>query len=493
MKVFKDASEEEINEVLKRSSKAFSFYRKTSLHTRAAFMKEIAAGIGEIAGELLETAMRETNLGKERLLGELKRTQFQLTSYAEACEKGEWLCARIDHADSSRTPPKPDIRKTMIPLGPVVVFGASNFPFAYSTAGGDTACALAAGCTVIVKAHPAHPGTSDMVASAVKAAARKSSLPEEVFEHVHGAGNDVGKWLVSHPFTKSVGFTGSYAGGMALFNWANQRKSPIPVFAEMGSVNPVYLLPGKLANSAAEVAKMYAGSITLSCGQFCTNPGIMVGIRGEGLAVFKAELATEIKKINPQPMLHAGISKSYAEKRKKVLAGDEVKLLAESALEAGENEGIPTVTTVTAATFIRNNELHGEIFGHYSLLVECNDEAEMLEVARVMEGQLTSTIIATEQELVSSGELIDEILAKCGRIIYNGVPTSVEVCLSMQHGGPFPASTDSRFTAVGADAISRFARPVCFQNWRNDQLPVELQNDNKLQILRTINNITGFD
>jgi NADP-dependent aldehyde dehydrogenase len=493
MKVFPDATESQINEVLMRSNKAFSVYRRSGLKSRAAFLRQIAGRIGEIGDVLVDTAMGETNLGRDRLMGELKRTLFQLTSYAEACEKGEWLRARIDHADLSRVPPKPDLRKTLVPVGPVVVFGASNFPFAYSTAGGDTACALAAGCTVIVKAHPAHPETSELVAGAIKEAVVKCSLPDGVFEHVHGAGNDVGKWLVCHSLTKSVGFTGSYMGGMALFNWANQRKEPIPVFAEMGSVNPVYLFPLKLSSSAEEVAKMYAGSITLSCGQFCTNPGILVGINGEGLSKFKEVLAAEIKGINPMPMLHPGIAKAFHQKREEVLSGGQATLLSESSGRAGENEGIPTITTVSASIFIANPRLHQEIFGPYSLLVECNDAAEMLEVARAMEGQLTSTIISTEQELQLNAELLDEILAKCGRVIFNGVPTGVEVCLSMQHGGPFPASTDSRFTAVGADGITRFARPVCFQNWSNELLPPELQNENPLQVLRTTNNKTGLE
>jgi NADP-dependent aldehyde dehydrogenase len=238
---------------------------------------------------------------------------------------------------------------------------------------------------------------------------------------------------------------------------------------------------------------MYASSITLSGGQFCTNPGILIGITGEGLSRFKEVLAAEIKNINPAPMLHTGISNAYYEKREGVLSGGQVSLLSESSIPARKNEGIPTVTTVSAPVFIANPQLHQEIFGPYSLLVECHDPAEMLEVGRVMEGQLTSTIIATEQELKLSSGLIDEIQAKCGRIIFNGVPTGVEVCLSMQHGGPFPASTDSRFTAVGADGISRFARPVCFQNWSNELLPPELQNENPLQILRTTNNKTGLD
>src|SRR6187549_3494957 len=293
--MFKDATINEIDEVMQQSWTAFHVYRKMSLKQRAGFMRAIAKELEAAGDELIQVAMNETNLPEARLRGERGRTMFQLTSYADACEKGEWLEARIDTAILDKTPPKPDIRKMLVPLGPVVVFGAANFPFAYSTAGGDTACALAAGCPVIVKAHPSHPQTSETVASAILKAADKCKMPKGIFAHVHGASFEVGKSLVMHQHTKAVGFTGSFIGGKQLFDWANQRKEPIPVFSEMGSINPVFLLPGKLKQSTADIAKMYAGSITLGVGQFCTNPGLIIGIDSEELKTFVHDLGTSVQ------------------------------------------------------------------------------------------------------------------------------------------------------------------------------------------------------
>ena len=293
---YKDATIEEIDLTMQEAWNAFHVYRKFSLKQRAAFMKAIAVELENCGDELIQTAMKETNLPEARLRGERARTIFQLNSYGDACKKGEWLEARIDTAIPDKVPPKPDIRKMLVPLGPVVVFGASNFPFAYSTAGGDTACALAAGCPVIVKAHPAHAETSTIVANAILTAADKCNMPKGIFAHVYGASVEVGKALVMHPHTKAVGFTGSYAGGKQLFDWGNQRAVPIPVFAEMGSINPVFLLPEKLNAAAADIAKNYAGSITLGVGQFCTNPGLIIGIKGEGLDKFITALSDEIKK-----------------------------------------------------------------------------------------------------------------------------------------------------------------------------------------------------
>jgi 2,5-dioxopentanoate dehydrogenase len=433
-------------------------------------------------------AMSETHLPEARLRGERARTIFQLNSYAEACEKGDWLEARIDTAIPDKTPPKPDIRKMMVPLGPVVVFGASNFPFAYSTAGGDTATAFAAGCPVIVKAHPAHAETSEMVANAILLAAEKSNMPGGIFAHIHGAGFEVGKSLVMHPYTKAVGFTGSFTGGKQLFDWGNQRKEPIPVFAEMGSVNPVFLLPEKLAVSANEIATMYAGSITLGVGQFCTNPGIIIGIESDALTTFVHDLGKCIQKINPAPMLHPGIVNAYKKNKSNALLQDEVHLVAESETDVKENEGLPTIATVSGRAFLNNPILHQEVFGPYSIVIRCTDLHEMIEVAKNLEGQLTATLMATEKDILENDTLIEAVKNICGRITVNGVPTGVEVCLAMHHGGPFPACTDSRFSSVGADAIKRFARPIAFQNWSNNLLPEELQDENPLGIWRTVNN-----
>lgn len=484
---YKDNSVEEINAVMQDAWNAFHIYRKFSLKQRAAFMKTIAVELENCGDALIHTAMKETNLPEARLRGERARTIFQLNSYAEACEKGEWLEARIDTAIADKTPPKPDIRKMLVPLGPVVVFGASNFPFAYSTAGGDTACAFAAGCPVIVKAHPAHAETSETVAKAILLAAGKCNMPKGIFSHVNGVSFEVGKALVTHPYTKAVGFTGSYIGGKQLFDWGNQRKEPIPVFAEMGSINPVFLLPEKLKTSTTDIATMYAGSITLGVGQFCTNPGIIIGIEGDALKTFVHDLGKAIQQIAPAPMLHTGIVTAYKKNKGNALLQEDVHLVAESETIVKENEGLPTIATATGRAFLNNPVLHQEVFGPYSIVIRCKDMNEMIEVAKHLEGQLTSTLMATENDIRQNDELVEAVKNICGRFILNGVPTGVEVCLSMQHGGPFPACSDSRFTSVGADGIKRFVRPIAFQNWSNDLLPDELKNENPLGIWRTVN------
>ena len=486
--MFTDATTTEIEAAMQKAWTAFHQYKRMPLHQRASFMKAIAIELENIGDVLIETAMQETNLSEARLQGERARTIFQLNSYAEACERGDWLDVRIDTAIPDKTPPKPDLRKMLVPLGPVVVFGSSNFPFAYSTAGGDTACAFAAGCPVIVKAHPAHAGTSELVAKAILKAAIDCGMPDGIFAHIHGASFEVGKALVTHPLTKAVGFTGSTSGGMQLFEWGNQRKEPIPVFAEMGSINPVFLLPEKLESSAEEVAKMYAGSITLGVGQFCTNPGLIIGIEGEALERFIEVLGNEIKGIAPAKMLHAGIAKAYVEKKTLALEQAGVSEVAASLAQADTLSGQPTIATASAATFLDNPVLHQEVFGPYSIVIQCKNMDEMLEVTKHLEGQLTCSIMATETEVKQYDELIYTIQNICGRFILNGVPTGVEVCLSMHHGGPFPATTDARFTSVGADGIKRFARPIAFQNWPNGLLPDELKDENPLQIWRTVNN-----
>jgi len=489
--MYKDTTIEEINSVMEQAWKAFHLYRKLSLKQRAGFMRAIAFELEECGDTLIQTAMQETNLPEARLRGERARTIYQLDSYALACEKGDWLEARIDTAIPDKNPPKPDIRKMLVPLGPVVVFGASNFPFAYSTAGGDTASAFAAGCPVIVKAHPAHPQTSQIVADAILNAAVKSKMPDGIFAHIHGISNEVGKALVTHTYTKAVGFTGSYAGGKQLFDWANQRKEPIPVFAEMGSVNPVFLLPEKLQSSAEEIATMYAGSITLGVGQFCTNPGLIIGIESKALQTFIHDLGKAIQQIVPGTMLHPGIANAFAAKKEESLLHPDVHLVAESAIAPTEKQGQPTIATVDGRTFLSNPVLHKEVFGPYSLVVRCADMEEMIEVAKHLEGQLTSTIMATTADINNNDELVEAVKNICGRFILNSVPTGVEVCLSMHHGGPFPATTDARFTSVGADAIKRFARPIAFQNWPDELLPDELKNANPIGIWRMVNTEPG--
>ncbi len=485
--MFNDNTPSEIEVIMQDAWNAFHIYRKFSLQQRAAFMKAIAVELENCADALIQTAMQETNLPEARLRGERARTIFQLNSYAEACEKGNWLGASIDTAIPDKTPPKPDIRKTLVPLGPVVVFGASNFPFAYSTAGGDTACAFAAGCPVIVKAHPAHAQTSEIVANAILAAAQKCNMPKGIFAHVHGAGFEVGKALVMHPHTKAVGFTGSYTGGKQLFDWGNERKVPIPVFAEMGSVNPVFLLPEKLSASANEIATMYAGSITLGVGQFCTKPGIIIGIECEALTLFTTSLAKEIKNIAPAKMLHEGIIKAYHKNKETALSQPDVEMLSAAQSPDSSLAGA-LIATATGQAFLNYLVLHHEVFGPYSIIIRCKDMNEMIAVAKNLEGQLTSTLMATEYDIKQNDELVEAVKNICGRFILNSVPTGVEVCLSMQHGGPFPATTDGRFTSVGADGIKRFARPIAFQNWSNNLLPDELKDENPLEIWRTVDN-----
>jgi NADP-dependent aldehyde dehydrogenase len=482
---FKDASVQEIDQVMQESWKAFLQYRKTTLQQRADLMRTIGTEIDALGDELIRVVMEETNLPEARVKNERARTIYQLTSYAAACEAGHWLEARIDTAVPEKG--DPDIRKMQVPLGPVVVFGASNFPFAYSTAGGDTASALAAGCPVVVKAHPAHARTSELVAKAISKAVEKCGMPKGVFAHVHGAGFETGKALVTHPHTRAVGFTGSYGGGKALFDWANQRKAPIPVFAEMGSINPIFLLPDKLKQSAKEVAGLYAGSITLGTGQFCTNPGLIIGIDNEDLQTFIHELGDAIKKIAPGTMLHPGIAKAYGEKRQAALGQKEVETVAVSEVAPKAEQGVPTVATATAKAFFNNPLLHQEVFGPYSLIIRCADKAELMAVATHLEGQLTSTLMATEKDLTDHAGLVEQVQDICGRLIVNGVPTGVRVALAMQHGGPFPATTDSRFTSVGADGIKRWVRPLSFQNWTDSHLPDALKNGNPLGIWRMVN------
>jgi NADP-dependent aldehyde dehydrogenase len=486
--IFKDASFEEIDSALKSAWAAFEEYSNFSFARRAAFMRAIASELDALGDEVIKIAIKETHLPDARLRNERARTMYQLTSYADAVDAASWMDLRIDSADPKRAAPKPDIRKTLVPLGPVVVFGAANFPFAYSTAGGDTACAFGAGCPVIVKAHPAHAGTSELVAKAIFNAARKTNMPDGIFHHVHGQSFEVGKALVTHQYTKAVGFTGSFVGGKQLFDWANQRKEPIPVFAEMSSINPVFLLPKKLKQETEEVAAAYANSITLGVGQFCTNPGLIIALDGPELQIFMKSLSEKIRMIQPGDMLHPGISKNYHEKRKAALAQAGVETLVVAGQVPAQDQGEATVASATAEAYLNNPILHQEVFGPYSLVIRCKNIQEMIVVARRTEGQLTCTLMATNEDVMEHSALVQAVKHICGRFILNGVPTGVEVCYSMQHGGPYPSTTDSRFTAVGPDGMKRFARPISYQNWPNEVLPDELKDENPLHVWRIVDN-----
>jgi NADP-dependent aldehyde dehydrogenase len=370
-------------------------------------------------------------------------------------------------------------------MGPAVVFGASNFPLAFSVAGGDTASALAAGCPVIVKAHPAHPGTSALVAEAITKAAKRNNLPEGVFSMLFDDGYTIGEALVKHPKTQVVTFTGSYKGGMALLKLAQQRERPIPVFAEMGSTNPTFLLPEALENRYQQIAEQYAASITLGAGQFCTNPGLLIAINSDGLKKFKNALTDAIGKINSSTMLTPGISKNYSALSGDVLKQHGVSIIGKGNFQADRaNQAQAMVAEVSASSFLVSPKLKEEVFGPYSLLVTADYEVQLQQVAAALHGQLTVSIVADEGDLKKFGALIRDVVNIAGRVILNNVPTGVEVVPSMQHGGPFPATTDSRFTSVGTGAIKRFVRPVAWQNWNNDLLPDELKNGNPLQIWR---------
>ena len=488
-----EATTEEIGSAVEKAWLAFDSFKQIPGVQRAKFLNSIADEILNLGDELVQTYMAESGLPEPRCIGERGRTVFQLRSFAELLEEGSWVEARIDTAIPDRSPiPKLDLRKMNVPIGPIVVFGASNFPLAYSTAGGDTASALAAGCPVIIKSHPMHAGTSELVASAVIKAAKETGMPEGVFSNLNSSGIEVGIQLVKHPKVKGVGFTGSIRGGRALFDLAAQREEPIPVFAEMGSINPVVLMPEYLSKHAEEAAQTYAGSITLGMGQFCTNPGLILGLKGTDLTRFVQVLGEKIVEIQPASMLHPTIESNFSA-GKKMMTANSVEVVSNYSNEVQPNFARQMVATVSGEKFLENTNLHQEVFGPFSLVVQCDSIDQLRAIIQNLEGQLTGTILAEENELSSNPEVVNDLKERVGRIIFNGVPTGVEVCPSMLHGGPYPASTDSRFTAVGTDSIQRWVRPVSFQNWPDTALPAELKNDNPLNIIRKVDNVDTRD
>jgi NADP-dependent aldehyde dehydrogenase len=476
--------------ITKNAKVAFDQYLSFSNGQRAAFLEAIAENIESLGDTLIDTASKETNLPVARLQGERGRTCYQLRMFAAMLLKGDYVDAIIETAIPTKTPPKPDIRSMYQPIGPVVVFGASNFPFAYSTAGGDTASALAVGCPVIVKAHPAHIKTSKLVAGAIEKAIQTCKMPTHVFQHIIASELsineiDLGKALVQDDAIAAVGFTGSRNGGRALLDYATARKNPIPVFAEMGSVNPVILLEDIVATQAESIATQYAGSITLGVGQFCTNPGILIGIQSKELNEFAHHLANAMKAYTPSSMLHKGIQAAYLKNSTTAMTQKGVCVYTDQNPDA-EN-AYPVLATVDAITFLDNPLLAEEVFGPYSILVQCKDMQELKAVWSSLEGQISTTIMGTDKDLDENKSLLEKAFLLAGRVVINGVPTGVEVCDSMVHGGPYPASTDSRFTAVGVNASKRWLRPVSYQNWPDHLLPVALQNSNPLNITRSIN------
>lgn len=487
---FEEATTEEVNQALEAAGQAFHAYRQLPAERRAEFLDAIAEEIVALGDELIERAHLETALPKDRLTGERGRTVNQLKLFAEVVREGSWVEARIDLAQPDRKPlPKPDIRRMLIPLGPVAVFGASNFPLAFSVAGGDTASALAAGCPVVVKAHPAHPGTSEMVARAIGLAAEKTNMPAGVFSMLHGVGHKAGTELVKHPLTKAVGFTGSLRGGRALFDAAAQRPEPIPVYAEMGSTNPVFILPGALRERSNVLAEGLKTSVTMGVGQFCTNPGLAIAVSDDNLPGFVNKLGNLIADAAPGTMLYPGILQAYEQGVRQLseLSGVN-KVQSNHTAELDRTEARPALFTTDAQTFQRHHQLSEEVFGPSTVVVRCNSREELEAIASRLEGHLTATIHGTEEDLAEFKSLVSILENKVGRLLFNGFPTGVEVCPSMQHGGPYPATTDSRSTSVGTAAISRFARPVSYQNFPQSALPVELQNVNQRKLWRLVDN-----
>ena len=492
--VFYEATTVEINEACHLATEAFKTFKNISGVQKASFLNAIADEILALDDVLIKTYCSETGLPEGRAQGERGRTIFQLRSFADLVTEGSWVEATIETAQPDRKPlPKVDLRKMLTPLGPVVVFGASNFPLAYSTAGGDTAAALAAGCPVIVKSHPMHAGTGELVAQAITKAAQKTGMPNGVFSNLNSSGIEVGVQLAKHPQVKAIGFTGSVGGGRALYNLAAQREEPIPVFAEMGSVNPVILMPKEAESRAEYWGKILAGSITLGSGQFCTNPGLILGIKGPDLNRFITTLANEIVKIEPSCMLHPNIIGAYETKRDIALAQNGLEKVTSFNSDVQKNYGRQVVTTVEGATFLNNPKLHQEVFGPFSMVVQCEDIRQLETIVSQLEGQLTGSLLAEESEVLENNTLVEALKSRVGRLIFNGVPTGVEVCAAMQHGGPYPASTDSRFTAVGIHSIKRWLRPVSYQNWPDAALPKALKNENPLKILRTIDGKLSID
>ncbi len=491
---FCETSPSEIDQALSLAQTAFQIYRKEPAEKIANFLEKIAGEILQLGDGLIQRANAETALPEPRLLGERARTVAQIKMFAELVREGSWVQASIDRAQPDRKPmPKPDLRRMLIPLGPVIVFGASNFPLAFSVAGGDTMSALASGNPVVVKAHPAHPGTSELVAGAITRAAESAGIPAGVFSLLQGASHEVGLQVVRHPAAKAVGFTGSLKAGRALFDAAAARPEPIPVYAEMGSVNPIFILPSALEKNGASIAEGLMQSVAMGVGQFCTNPGLVIGKDDAQLQTFLEKAVAFASKIEPGTMLYESIRQRFHERAEAFQKIPGVRVAGKSG-NISNPKTVPAMVFATdAKTFLKHETLHEEMFGPSTLVVACDSDNQLELIARTMSGQLTATLFATEEDLVAHRNLISLLEQKVGRLLFNNFPTGVEVCASMHHGGPYPATTDSRATSVGAAAIKRFARPICFQNFPDATLPVELQNKNARNIWRLVDNLLTRD
>jgi NADP-dependent aldehyde dehydrogenase len=487
--VFRDATPEEVDAALSAAAAAFEQYRRLDGARIGAFLEAIATELEAVGEELVATANAETGLPVGRLQGERGRMVNGVRIFAQLAREASWVSARIDRADPARQPlPKPDVRTMLTAIGPVVVFGASNFPLAISVAGNDAMSALAAGCPVVVKAHPAHPGTSELAGEAIARAVATSNLPAGVFSLVQGAGHEVGLALVSHPATRAVAFTGSIAGGRALFDAAAARPDPIPVFAEMGSVNPVILLPGALASRANEIAGAYVQSVTLGVGQFCTNPGLVLGLGSDALDRFVSATARAAEAVPPATMLHAGIRDAFTRGTERLQQTPGVQVVARSSAAADpqKTQAGCVIVATTPDVLAAHPHVNEEVFGPASAIVRCRNRAELEQIVRGLSGHLTASVHGTSEDLSEYADLIALLETKVGRIVFNGFGTGIEVCAAMHHGGPYPATTDPHFTSIGHAGIYRFARPICYQNFPQEALPAALRNRNTLGVWRLV-------
>ncbi|MGL4321384.1 MAG: aldehyde dehydrogenase (NADP(+)), partial [Paracoccaceae bacterium] len=449
---------------------AFAAYAATTRATRAAFLNRIADEIDARGAAITEIGTQETGLPAARLEGERGRTTGQLRLFAAHILKDGWLDRRHDAAMPDRAPlPRPDIKLIQRPIGPVAVFGASNFPLAFSVAGGDTASALAAGCPVVVKGHSAHPGTGEIVAQAIDAAIRACGMPAGTFSLVQGGKRDVGEALVQHPLIKAVGFTGSLVGGRALFNLCAARPEPIPFFGELGSVNPMFLLPAALAARGETIAKGWAASLTMGAGQFCTNPGIAVLIDGPDADAFVAAAKVAVGTVGPQTMLTDGMAQAFRTGRDRIAAGNGVRAVLTTMCEA--RNASPYLFEVSGADWLADHMLAEEVFGPLGLIVRVRHAAEMQDIARSLQGQLTCTLHLDDGDTALGRALLPVLERKAGRVLANGFPTGVEVVDAQVHGGPYPASTNFGATSVGTMSIRRWLRPVAYQNMPAALLP----------------------
>ncbi|HMO16125.1 MAG TPA: aldehyde dehydrogenase (NADP(+)) [Pirellulaceae bacterium] len=492
---FHSATADEIDRAAHLAERAALEYRKTSGKQRCEFLHSIADEILALESLIKPRVILETALSAPRIDGEFARTVNQMRMFADLAGDGSWVQARIDHADANRQPvPKPEVRSMLRPIGPVLVFGASNFPLAISTAGGDTASALAAGNPVIVKAHPAHPGTSEYMAQAILHAAEKCGMPEGVFSLLFDAGHQVGTALTAHPAVKAVGFTGSFQAGRALMNVAAARPEPIPFFAEMGSINPVIVLPGAAHARAVQIASGIYNAVTLGAGQFCTNPGLIIleadatpsGNHGSGPAAIVTELTRLMQTASQAAMLTSGICSAYKHGISRQASDSRMKLLVNPGNDAGEFLCRPALLETSAETLLSEPSLLHEVFGPSTIIAHTRNSIETQQLIQVLAGQLTGTIHGTDSELAERRDLIEYLEQKVGRVIVNGYPTGVEVCHAMIHGGPYPATSDGRATSIGTQSIFRFARPVCYQGVPDRNLPAELKESNPMGIWRLV-------